>query len=89
MKPTIENLWNGHIQPCESCGENDPHVQELIILMDRNRKVLEQGLTNHQKDMLEKYTDCWEEYCCLITAQAFQDGFTLACRLLTEALCDV
>lgn len=89
MKQTIEKLWNGHIQPCENCGEADPQILELVALIDRNRNDLSRSLNNQQKSSFEKYIGCSEEYCYLITAQAFQDGFSLACKLLSESLSDM
>lgn len=86
MKHTIENLWNGNITPCESCGTTNAEIEELVRLMERNRDDLSKGLSEHQKETLAKYMDCADEYMCFITMQAFSDGFCLASKLLTEAL---
>ena len=86
MKRTIEYLWNGNITPAEHCGAHDPEVDELVRLMERNKEDLDKELSKHQKDVLDKYMDCTEEYIYLITMLAFQDGFCLASKLLTEAL---
>ncbi len=88
MKTTIEQLWNGNITPGRNCGENDPEIQELVELMEQNRELLDKNLGASQQEILQKYIDCTEEYCCRIAAQAFSDGFRLAGRLLTEVLSD-
>lgn len=88
MKTTIEELWNGNIMPSRDCGENDPEIQELAELMVRNRELLDKNLGASQQEIFQKYIDCTEEYWCRITAQAFSDGFSLAGKLLTEALSD-
>ena len=86
MKGTIENLWNGNIAPGESCGEQNEEIAEILSLMENNVEDLRKVCSERQKQMLEKYIDCAEEYVYLITAQAFCDGFCLASKLLTEAL---
>lgn len=85
MKPTIEQLWNGSIEPCDICG-NDQKFTELACLMERNRNDLNEQLSKAQKETFEKYIDCAEEYQYLLTAQAFSEGFSLASKLWAEAL---
>ena len=86
MKPMLEKLWNGRIAPMESCGANDPEVKAIVLLMEQNRTCLEQTLTEEEKQILEKYVQCSEEYAYLLTALAFGEGFSLASKLLTQAL---
>ena len=85
MSYTIRELWNGNIAPCDSCGENDPEIKELISLMDRNKHALLRIITPQQQDLLEKYSDCSEEYVLRLTEQAFVSGFSLAYKLTMEA----
>lgn len=86
MKSIFEALWNGNIAPYKTCGSGDPEVEELDKLIERNKASLDNALTNGQKELLENYISCQDEYSYLITVHAFRDGFSLACRLLTEAL---
>ncbi|MBP3673569.1 MAG: hypothetical protein J6J18_07055 [Oscillospiraceae bacterium] len=88
MKQTLEKLWNGNISPIESCGENDSEIQEILRLIESNRKDLTAELNEHQKEMFGNYTGCCEEYTYLITAQAFCDGFSLASRIWAETLAE-
>ena len=85
MKNNIKNLWHGNISPAECCGVNVPEIERLVLLIERKRELLVQELGEQQRDLLQKYTDYYDEYAYLITAQAFSDGFCLACRLLSEA----
>ncbi len=62
MKQTINDLWYGRITPWKWCGGNDPKIRELLELMERNRGRLVQCSTEVQRELLEKYTDCAEEY---------------------------
>ena len=86
MKQTIEDLWYGNVNPCEICGTSNEEMKELTRLMVRNEQDLKKELNDRQKAMLEKYTDCADEYWNRLLAQAFHDGFSLASKLLTEAL---
>ena len=86
MKRTLENLWNGHIAPGQNSGVGDPEMERLGILLERNREMLEQVLTGEQKELLAKYTDNMEEFLYRQGVQAFSDGFSLASKLMVEAL---
>lgn len=86
MKRTIDELWNGNIASAEKCGVGDPEIEHLIMLIERHKEQLDKELGVQQKSIFEKYVDCTEEYVCLISKRAFCDGFSLAGKLITEAL---
>ena len=88
MTQTLEAIWNGDIAPGQTNGVNDPKMEHLTVLMDRNRTALEQELTPEQRELLQKYIDCADEFHYLGTAEAFCEGFSLASKLMTEALTD-
>lgn len=88
MKRTLEALWNGSLAPGQTSGVNDPELEHLTVLLDRNKEQLDRELSESQKELFEKYADCADEFLCLSTAQAFCDGFSLASKLLTEALAE-
>ena len=88
MKHTLEELWNGQIAPGQTCGVGDPQMERLCILLERNREALEQVLTEEQKALLAKYADNMGEFLHLQSVQAFSDGFSLASRLMVEALAE-
>lgn len=86
MKQTIEDLWNGNIAPAEKCGVGDPEIENLVMLMEKHKEQLNMELGKQKKSIFEKYVDCTEEYVYLISERAFSDGFSLASKLMTEAL---
>lgn len=88
MPQTIKDLWNGNVAPCEHCGSHDPVVNHLIGLIERNREKLSGGLTEAQKEILQKYIDCSEEYLLYMQELAFSDGFVLGTKLAVEALAE-
>ena len=82
----LESLWNGNVSPCEQCGSNDPEIQDLLALIERNKEKMHHDLDATQHKCFDSFVDCTNEYTYLITQQAFHDGFCLACKLLAEAL---
>ena len=88
MKSIFEQLWNGSIKPYETNGRNDPEVEELAELALRNKSNLDALLSEEQKKALEKYITCCDSYGYLLTVHAFRDGFSLASKMLTEALAE-
>ena len=83
---TIKELWYGNITPCEHCGCHDPEANHLIKLMERNREVLREELTDVQRETFQKYIDSSEEYLLRMLELAFCDGFRLGSKLMVEAL---
>ena len=86
VKHTIEDLWYGNLAPGPNCGVGIQEMEQLSILLDRNREALQKTLNPEQKEILKKYTDCENDFCSLFAKQAFCDGFCLASRLMAEAL---
>lgn len=82
----FEQLWNGQIAPSKTCGNNDPEVQELAELRQRNRADLENALSEEQNALLDRYIRCCEDYLYLIAVHAFRKGFCLAAKLFGEAV---
>jgi len=88
MKQTMELLWNGQLAPGPNCGVNDPELERLSVLLDRNRTKLDQALDEPQRELFERYIACADEFAYLSSTHAFCDGFSLAAKLLTEALAE-
>ncbi len=86
MVTFVEQLWNGNIAPYKTSGSSDPDVRELDELLDKNKASLEKRLTDGQKILFDKYISCRDDHSYLITVHAFRDGFSLACRLVMEAM---
>lgn len=83
---TMIDLWHGNIAPCEHCGVHDSEANHLLCLMERNRALLCEGLTEAQRELLQKYMDCSGEYLCRMLELAFCDGFCMGGKLAMETL---
>ena len=88
MKETIEELWHGNIIPQEDSRTNSPEMKELLNYMARHHEELEKSFTGEQKEIFEKFHECWSEYSslgvCAIFCYAFKLGMRIAIDTLTK-----
>ena len=80
---TLQELWYGNIRPNEDKVITDEE-KELVSLIARHHEALSSSLKNDELVVFEKHVDCFTEYASLIEAQAFEIGFNLAVKILTE-----
>ena len=78
-----EELWYGNINPSEDKLVSDEE-KKLIELLARHQEYLTSKLKDKELNAFKKYVECVDEYTSLIECQAFEIGFKLAVRLLTE-----
>ena len=81
----IKELWYGNIAPFEQCTRGDRQMKELLSLMARNRDELGEGLTEKQKETLEKFEEALNEMHSIAERDAFSYGFRLGVQLMAEA----
>ena len=86
MKDTIEELWHGNIIPQEDSRTNSPEMKELLSYMARHHEDLEKSFSDEQKEIFEKFHDCWSEYASLAEEAIFAYAFKLGGRLMLETL---
>ena len=86
MKETIEELWHGNIIPHEDSQTNSKEMKELLGYIARHHEDLEKSFTNEQKEIFEKFHDCWSEYASLAEEAIFAYAFKLGGRLMLETL---
>lgn len=79
----LQELWYGNICPNEDKVITDEE-KRLIELIARHHETLSSSLKNDDLVVFEKHVDCFTEYASLIEAQAFEIGFNLAVKILTE-----
>lgn len=86
MISIITQLLNGQIKPFEEIGKNSDEIKELEELITKNLNSLNEELNDKQKDILQKYSECVEEYFNLLIEDSFCVGFSLSTRIFTEAI---
>ena len=78
-----EELWYGNINPSEDREISDDE-KELVELIARHQEYLISKLKDKELDVFKKYVECVDECTSMVECQAFEIGFKLAVRLLTE-----
>lgn len=86
MSNTIAQLYRGQLEPKNILGNGNVEMRRIEILIENNYKKLKENLNEETKVILEKYSQCIDEYIVLISEQAFCDGFCLGTRISAEAV---
>lgn len=89
MKRMIKELWHGNINPQTDSINNSPEMKELIEYMARHHVDLLKTMTDEQKEIFEKFEDCWGEYASYAEEAIFEYAFRLGARLAMEVHTDI
>ena len=88
MKNIIKELWRGNVMPLEDGRHNTPEMQQLLEYIIRHNDDLLKSMTDEQKEIFEKFHDCWSEYASLsdevLFEYALKLGMQLAIKVLSE-----
>ena len=84
----IKELWHGNIIPQEGSRPNSKEMKELLAYMSRPHEDLEKSFSDEQKEVFEKFHDCWSEYMSLAEASIFEYAFKLGMQITIETLTD-
>ena len=84
MKSIINALWHGNIIPQEDIQTNTKEMKELLSYIARHHEDLEKSFTNEQREIFQKFHDCWDEYVALSEAAIFEYAFKCGARLALE-----
>ena len=82
----IKELWHGNIIPQEDSRTNSKERKELLGYMARHHEDLEKSFTDEQKEIFEKFHDCWSEYASLSEAAIFEYAFRLGMRIALDSI---
>ena len=88
MRSVINELWHGNIVPQEDSRNNSPEMKELMEYMARHHDDLLKTMTNEQREIFEKFDDCWSEYSSYAEEAIFEYAFKLGARLTMEVQAD-
>ena len=84
MKSIINELWYGNICPQTDSRNNSSKMKELMEYMARHHDDLLKTMTDEQKEIFEKFHDCWDEYVSLAEAAIFEYAFKLGMQIAIE-----
>ena len=82
----LEEFWYGNIEPTEYDTNSCKEYKEVLRLITRNEEKLQATMTDEQKALFEKYTDCVREFQTITDCLIFQNGFKLGVRMMLEIM---
>ena len=85
---TIQDLYYGRISPYEMSISTAPEYQKLKALADRNEDLLKETLSDEQKELLEKLTECITDISSISERDMFIAGFRLGMKLMIDVMKD-
>ena len=86
MKNILGELWHGNISPQEDSRNNTPEMKQLMDYMARHHDDLLKVLTEEQRDIFERFDDCWSEYASLAEEAIFVYAFRLGASMMLDIL---
>ena len=86
MISILEELFYGNICPNTDCRSNDKETKQLMgYIADHHDKLLS-TLNDQQKEILEKFDDCYNELTDINEREIFVYAFKLGARIALEML---
>ena len=82
----LEEFWYGNIEPTEYDTSSCKEYKKLLELICRNEEKLKATMTDEQKELFEKYTDCVREYQTITDCLIFQNSFKLGAKMMLEIM---
>ena len=85
---TIQDLYYGRISPYEMSISATPEYQKLKALATQNEDLLRETLSDQQKELLEKLTECITDISSISERDMFITGFRLGMKLMIDVMKD-
>ena len=84
----LEEFWYGNIEPAEYDSSPCKEYHETLKLISRNEEKLLATMTDEQKALFSRYTDCVREFQSMAECLLFQNSFRLGARMMLEVMAD-
>ena len=82
----IKELWHENINPQEYSRNDSPEMKAFMEYMARHHDDLLKTITDAQKEIFEKFEDCWGEYASYAEEAIFEYAFKLGMNIAIESL---
>ena len=83
---TIQDLYYGRISPYEMSISTAPEYQKLKTLADKNEDLFRETLSDDQKKLLDKLTECITDISSISERDMFIAGFRLGVKLMIDVM---
>ena len=88
MRSILEELFYGNICPNTDCISHDKETKQLMGYIADHHDNLLSTLNDQQKELLEKFDDCYNELTDINEREIFSYAFKLGMRIAIEVLTD-
>ena len=86
MRSILEELFYGNVCPSTDCRSTDNGTKELMDYIADHHRNLNETLSERQKNMFEKFNDCYNELTDINKREIFIYAFRLGARIAIEVL---
>ena len=86
MRSILEELFYGNVCPNTDCRSKDKETKELMGYIADHHSALNETLTDKQKEMFEKFNDCYDELMDINEREIFVYAVWLGARIAIEVL---
>lgn len=88
MRSILEELFYGNICPNTDCRSHDNDTKQLMGYISDHYDNILATLNEKQKEILEKFDDCYNELTDINEREIFSYAFKLGMRIAIEVLTD-
>ena len=86
MRSILEELFYGNICPNTDCRSQDKETKQLMGYIADHHDNLLSTLNEQQKEILEKFDDCYNELIDINEREIFSYAFKLGARLMLSVI---
>ena len=86
MRSILEELFYGNICPNTDCRSHDKETNQLMGYIADHHDNLLSTLNDQQKEILEKFDDCYNELIDINEREIFAYAFKLGARLMLTVM---
>ena len=86
MRSILEELFYGNVCPNTDCRSKDEQTKQLMGYIADHHSALNETLTDKQKEIFEKFNDCYDELTDINEREIFVYAFRLGARIAIEVL---
>ncbi len=86
MRSILEELFYGNICPNNDCRSHDEETKQLMGYIADHHDTLLSTLNDQQKEILEKFDDCYNELTDISEREIFTYAFKLGMMIAIEVL---
>ena len=89
MRSILEELFYGNICPNTDCRSCDKETKQLMGYIADHQDNLLSTLNEQQKEILEKFDDCYNELIDINEREIFAYAFKLGAKLMLTVMEDI